>query len=506
MTLATPSTVYSLFRATALWRPDNLAIQSGVSTWSYGELLDCVDRFASVLRKHGLKPGDRLAILSENRPEYTMLQLACARIGAIVACLNWRLANEELKHCIDIVEPSIFFVSARFTEKLDQTIVDQRVKISLDNSLSVANAAAADTQSPWSDPEQGLLLLNTSGTTGLPKAALISHRAEIARMTVLRMDLGVQPSDAFLAWAPMYHMGGSDHTLSSMMMGAPVIITDGLDLDAMVDAIGSHQLGWLILMPATIEPLLQRIKDSGTQIRGVRVVGSSADMLPAALIAEASALFNAPFANSFGATETGLPPATAHLIPIGEVPTSLDKQRSSMCEFRIVDSQGCDVESGAVGEIILRGPTLFSGYWNAPEVNAKDFRGGWFHMGDLFRQTDAGGLEFAGRSKYMIKSGGENIYPAEIERVLLADPRIDDVAVVRKPDEHWGEIPVAFVVRNNAQLLDSDIETLCRARLAGYKRPREIYFINMDELPRSDSGKIIRETLERRLTSISTDS
>jgi fatty-acyl-CoA synthase len=322
-------------------------------------------------------------------------------------------------------------------------------------------------------------------------------------MTVLRMDLKVEPTDAFLAWAPMYHMGGSDHTLSSMMMGAPVIITDGLDLDAMVDAIACHQLGWLLLMPATIQPLLKRIIESGIQVRGIRVVGSSADMLPAALIAETSALLNAPFANSFGATETGLPPATAHLIPIGVAPTNLDKQRSSLCECRIVDDQDRDVTAGEVGEIILRGPTLFSGYWDASEVNAKDFRGGWFHMGDLFRQTDAGGLEFSGRSKYMIKSGGENIYPAEIERILLADPRIDDTAVVRKPDDHWGEIPVAFVVRNDSQLCEAEIEILCRARLAGYKRPREVHFVSMEELPRSDSGKIIREALERRLETAS---
>ena len=502
MTSATPSTVYSLFRASALWRPQHLAIQNGERIWNYGELLHTVDRLASILRQQGVKPGDRLAILSENRPEYTMLQLASARIGAIVACLNWRLAGEELKHCIDTVEPSLFYVSARFSDKLDLIVNDQRSKISMEDCLAMSDDAVADCEAPSSDPEQGLLLLNTSGTTGLPKAALISHRAEIARMTVLRMDLKVEPTDAFLAWAPMYHMGGSDHTLSSMMMGAPVIITDGLDLDAMVDAIARHQLGWLLLMPATIEPLLKRIVESGSQVRGIRVVGSSADMLPAALIAETSALLNAPFANSFGATETGLPPATAHLIPIGVAPSNLDKQRSSLCEFRIVDDQDRDVTPGEVGEIILRGPTLFSGYWNAPEVNAKDFRGGWFHMGDLFRQTDAGELEFAGRSKYMIKSGGENIYPAEIERILLADPRIDDTAVVRKPDDHWGEIPVAFVVRNDSQLCEAEIEILCRARLAGYKRPREVHFVSMEELPRSDRGKIIREALERRLKTV----
>ena len=164
-----------------------------------------------------------------------------------------------------------------------------------------------------------------------------------------------------------------------------------------------------------------------------------------------------------------------------------------------MDAQGNDVAMGEVGEIILRGPALFSGYWNAEEVNQRDFRGGWFHMGDLFKRKPRGRLEFAGRSKYMIKSGGENIYPAEIERVLLADHRVDDAVVVRKSDARWGEIPVAFVVARDHSLSAIDIENLCRANLAGYKRPKEVFFVTLDELPRSDSGKIIRESLEKRL-------
>lgn len=188
---------------------------------------------------------------------------------------------------------------------------------------------------------------------------------------------------------------------------------------------------------------------------------------------------------------------------MGEVPIELSKQSSSLCEFRLIDEDGLDVMAGEVGEIVVRGPTLFSGYWNAPEVNAKDFREDWFHMGDLLRQTSSGGFEFVGRSKYMIKSGGENIYPAEIERVLLADARIAEAAVVRKRDPKWGEIVAAFIARSPTvganELLGADIEKVCREKLAGYKRPREIHFIAFDDFPRSDSGKIIREALENRL-------
>jgi acyl-CoA synthetase (AMP-forming)/AMP-acid ligase II len=160
------------------------------------------------------------------------------------------------------------------------------------------------------------------------------------------------------------------------------------------------------------------------------------------------------------------------------------------------------VVPGETGEALFRGPTLFSGYWNAAEVNAKDFRDGWFHMGDLLKQTESGGFEFIGRSKYMIKSGGENIYPAEIERVLLSDKRIDEAAVVRKKDLKWGEIVAVFIARNTNDLTEGEIEKLCRARLASYKRPREVHFVSMEEFPRNNSGKIIRESLERRLEAL----
>lgn len=496
------STVYSLFRATAQWQPGALAIEQGGRAWTYGELLSRVDRLATGLRALGLAPGDRLAVLSENRVEYTLLQLAAARIGALVACLNWRLADEELRHCVQLVEPRLLFASERHRAAgaaLAAAAHPVARSCAVEDVLGPLSAGAADAAAPLEDPEQGLLLLYTSGTTGLPKAAVISHRAAIARMTVYRLDLQVGADDAYLAWSPMFHMGGTEHTLSSLMFGAPVIITDGLDLDAMVDVIARHRLGWLLLVPASVEPLLERLAQRGTAVRGVKVVGCMADLVPAAVIAAVTTRLGAPFLNSFGATETGLPPATGHLIPVGELPKDLAKRRSSLCELRIVDAGGNDVPDGTPGEALVRGPTLFSGYWNAPEVNAREFRDGWFHMGDLFRRRADGGLEFVGRSKYLIKSGGENIYPAEVERVLLDDPRVAEAAVVRRADAQWGEIAVAFIARHDDSLDAAAVEMLCRARLAGYKRPREVHFIAFDAFPRNATGKILREALEARL-------
>ena len=186
-------------------------------------------------------------------------------------------------------------------------------------------------------------------------------------------------------------------------------------------------------------------------------------------------------------------------IPPGEMPTSLSKRKSALCDLRLVDGEGNDVPDGEPGEVAVRGPTVFSGYWNAPETNARDFAGGWFRMGDLFVRNPDASYDFVDRAKFMIKSGGENIYPAEIERVLLADPRVADAVVVRRRDDRWGEVPVAFVARNDDSLTEQDVETLCRAHLAGYKRPKQVHFIGFDDFPRSTTGKIQRHEMEARL-------
>ncbi|MDP6833509.1 MAG: AMP-binding protein, partial [Alphaproteobacteria bacterium] len=199
-------------------------------------------------------------------------------------------------------------------------------------------------------------------------------------------------------------------------------------------------------------------------------------------------------------TETGMPPATANYVAVGTAPTSLSKRQNDFCEIRLVDPNDNDVPDGSPGELAIRGPSLFSGYWNNDEANAESFRGGWFHMGDVFRRNPDGSLDFVDRVKYMIKSGGENIYPAEIEQHILADPRIADAAVVRKPDARWGEVPVVFAARAQSDLSAEDLLATCKGKLASYKLPKEVHFIDFDEFPRSTTGKIQRHELEARLS------
>jgi len=224
-----------------------------------------------------------------------------------------------------------------------------------------------------------------------------------------------------------------------------------------------------------------------------------ADLVPPGDLARITTLLQAPYLNTSGSTETGCPPCSSSLIPIGVAPDRLSKVQSPFCEVRLVDAEDRDVPDGTPGELCVRGPTLFSGYWRAPDVNIHEFRGGWFHLGDVFVRNPDGTLDFVDRVKYLVKTGGENVYPAEIERVILGDPRVAEVAVVRRKDARWGEVPYAFVARRDDTLAESELLARCRAELAGYKQPKGIRFLAYDAFPRSASGKIQRHELERLL-------
>lgn len=494
---AARSSVASLISAGAAVHPDRVAVDDQRLCLSYRELDLRSRRLAHALTSLGIVRGARIAVLSENRAEYLEIVLAAARLGAIVACQNWRLAPPELTHCFDLVEPACAFISLRHAAKLPAR--EGLATITLGPAYdALVEASAPLVDDPEVDPEDPLLILYTSGTTGLPKAAAISHRAEIARNLVVQAEFGLAADDAYAAWSPMYHMGGIEFSLGTLMSGGKVIPVDGFDAARLADIVATEALGWLLLMPGMVGDFARVLRERDVRPRGVKVCGVMADLVPRADIAAITELLDAPYANTFGATETGCPPCSSSLLPVGEVPESLAKRQSPYCEVRLVDADDRDVPHGEPGELCMRGPTLFSGYWRAPEVNAHDFRGGWFHMGDVFVRHPDGSLDFVDRVKYLIKSGGENVYPAEIERVLLQDPRVAEAAVVRRPDSKWGEVPVAFVARRDDGLTESDLFERCRLALAGYKQPKAILFIDVEAFPRSASGKVQRHELEKR--------
>ncbi|MEH6516357.1 MAG: AMP-binding protein [Halioglobus sp.] len=498
------TSVGHVFSETAKNYSASMAVEDGETSFTYGELDERVNRLCNLMLEAGLKPQQRIAIITRNSITYLEIILAASKIGVIASCQNWRLTPPELEYCIDLVAPTLIFLSPEFEHLLTKKVSDdiQTALIDGDYEKKLLHQPASAPMLAAS-PESGFIILYTSGTTGHPKGALISHRASLARTMVYASELNVPIDDTFIAWSPLFHIGSADHSIATLLRGGKVFVVDGFDTDLILHALEHNRTQWLSVLPGITDRLIDVMKKQKPNLIGVGCVGGMPDLISPAQIAEISSLFQAPYLDSFGSTETGISPATGSLIPIGVTPEKLTKRQTIGCEVRLVDEFDQEVPDGTPGEVAVRGPVLFSGYVNNAKANEACFRGGWYHMGDVMLRTpETRTLQFMDRLKYLIKSGGENIYPAEIERVLLADPRVDEAAVVRRPDEKWGEVPIAFVARKDKSLRENDILALCVDVLARYKHPKAVMFIARDEFPRGATGKVKREELEKRISTI----
>lgn len=475
-------------------QPEAIAVQQGRAAWTYRDFNSRVNRWSGWLSRHGVVRGDRVCILSENRHEYLEVEFACAKIGAIAACINWRLLDREIAHCVDLVQPSLAFVSPRYHEKVDRSGWPQVPLHVFGPDLDAeVGPLAADEPQEDVDPEDGLLIVYTSGTTGLPKAAVVSHRAMIARAMLYGVLIRVERTDSFVAWNGLFHMAGSDFAIGQLLLGGKTLIVDGFDIEELGRLIGSEQISYMGLQPGMIRRLVDHLEANRIVPLGMKTAGAMADLVPKADIAAVTRALNAHYLNSMGCTETGMFPGSGNVLPIGQEPQSLSKHEGPFGLLRLVDDEGNDVPIGTPGECLVKGPTVFSGYWRNEEANREAFAGGWFHMGDVMVRNPDGSLDFVERKSAMIKSGGENIYPAEIERALLLDPRVADVCVVGRRDDKWGEVPVAFVARRDSNLTAEDVGDIVKQTLASFKKPKEVIWVDEDWFPRSASGKIARK-------------
>jgi fatty-acyl-CoA synthase len=487
----------ALFAKQCRLHPDRPAVVAAGGTLTYRELDARASQLATVLTALGLQPGDRVCILSENHPVFLELAIAAVRLGLIVATLNWRLTARELTHCVGLVEPKVTLVSPHLRSRIESieacgTVLETGAALDRRMACTQPQAPATDAD----NPEQGLFIIYTSGTTGLPKGALLSRRSMLARLMVYVTDYGVDGGDTFLAWSPLFHMASVELGLGTLMLGGKVVILDGPDLPTICDYLESDSLSNLIFFPGMVEKTLVYLRQRQPRVKRLKKFGAMADLFAPQQIAELTSALGVPYTNTFGSTETGMPPASAGRLAAGEIPTDLAKTESLLCEIALFDGNDEPVPDGQPGELVMRGPTLFSGYWNAPDATLEAFKSGWYHTGDVFVRRADGRLDYVDRSKYLIKSGGENIYPAEIERVALAHPSVVEAVVVRQSDARWGEIPVLIVATETPAPEADELAALCRTELASYKQPKRILFVPKDSLPRNNTGKIIRGDVE----------
>ncbi len=493
---------------------DRVAVKGGTKGTTYRELNRRVNRLSNALRNRGLGYASRVVLLSENRPEYLEVFYAGAKLGMLVGGLNWRLEREEIKHCVELLEPDLIVGSERHEETrswLQSSVRPSAEFISFDSEqknlsyetlLSSASTDEPQPESPVS-PEDGLSVLFTSGTTGTPKAAVISHRAFLARAAV-KFQLGFLSAEDpdFIGWTPLFHMGALDPVVAAGLGGGTYYAVDGFRPDVLVDCLTESRTRFLPLVPATVEPFLEHLdreNRSADDFPVLRYVGVMADLVPPEQIKRLTSRLEARYVNSFGTTETGYPPGTGNFIPEGIAPDSslLSKRESSFCRIKLVDDSGDPVDAGEVGELLVKGPTLFSGYLSDPEATRDSFEEGWYCSGDLFARNPDGTLDFVDRKKYLIKSGGENIYPAELEQHLVRHPAVEECVVIRVPDETWGEVPKAYLkLKPDRELSPADVTALLEGKVARYKLPHYVEFVRDRSFPRNSSGKIQRGEVE----------
>ena len=502
-------------RKSARMYPDRVAVDDGSLSLTYAELDERSNRLANALRDRGYVPREStVAVLSENRGETVVLAYACAKLGCLLATLNWRLEREELVHCADLVTADVLFCSGRFAEQAGWIIEDGEADPELvgydgdgDTNLDalVGNGDATDPlPGERIDPEQGFVVLNTSGTTGLPKGVVVSHRSVLSRVVQITIDYGIERGDNYPAWGPMFHPAGITWIgLTAVHCGTYYPI-DGFDPERITDVVrdSDRPISWLFLVPGVVERLADHVDERGLDpddFPDIRTMGALPDMIEPERIKRITETFDAPFQNTYGAAEDGHV-ASGSKIPVGVAPDeeTLKKHETSLIDVTFVDERWTETEAEEA-EMAVRGPSLCSGYVQNPGANGEDFRDGWFRTGDVFQRHDDGTYSFVSRRKYLIKPGGENVYPAELEEILIGHDAVQEVIVVRADDPDWGEVPRAVVgtsEMDDPDALRAELLNLVAADLARYKLPHYIKFVDPERFERSATGKIVRADVE----------
>ncbi len=458
--------------------PNRAAIDYLDREVTYAELDALSDAIAGGLVERGLARGDRVATLTGNSPDHVAVFFACAKAGFVLVPISWRLAPAEVAYQLEDSEPSIFLVE---DEQADLARATGHAFQRLDGPwprLGDEDLAAAD--------EDPLLLVYTSGTTGKPKGAVLTHAN--CFWTNLSFDLatGVRGDDVVLQVLPQFHCGGWNvQPLLAWWKGARVVLERTFDAGRCLDLIASKRVTTMMGVPANYLFMSQEPRFADADLSSLRTAVVGGAPMPVALL-ETWQERGVEIVQGYGLTEAA--PNVLSLPPEDAV----RKAGSAGKPYPFVD-----VDLSPEGELLVKGPNVFRGYWRNEEATRAAFRDGWLQTGDVAERDDDGYYRIAGRLKDMYISGGENVYPAEVEDVLLEHPAVADAAVVAVADERWGETGIAFVVLARDATQD-ELHDWCRARLAAFKVPKSVRFV--DALPRSGMNKVLKDELRSLVT------
>jgi len=498
---------YDWTRHQADMRPNKIAIvdlDTGREI-SYSQLEERSNQLAGWLQGTGISKGDRVAVLLPNCPEFFEIQFACSKSGAVCLPLNWRLTESELEYILKDSTPTILIHDVSFAKTASSLAqkcnISGLLEVEPDNAhnpYELALAAAGEYNPVSSTHDDVCMIMYTSGTTGHPKGALITHGMVFYNCVNLGMPAGITTKTVQLVVLPLFHTGGLNCYANPILhAGGRVLLMRELDPGRALGVLGDPELGvtHFFAVPAPYQFMMLHPDYETTDLTRLEAAGVGGAPCAEAILSSWIGR-GVPLIQGWGMTETS--PGGIAL----DADDALRKIGSSgkalmHTEIKIVDDKGNEVQANEVGELLIKGPNITPGYWNNPEATTKSFIDGWLMTGDAARSDDEGFVYIVDRWKDMYISGGENVYPAEVENVLYQLPQVAEGAIIGVPSERWGETGKAILVLKQGEELDSDsVIAHCIQHLAKFKVPQSVEFI--DVLPRNATGKVLKRELRKQ--------
>ena len=505
----------NILRRNAKLYPDKTAIIYEEKKYNYSELELRVKKLANGLLLNGVKKGDRVGVLGHPSPQYIELYIAIPKIGAILTPLNCRLSARELKYIINDAEIKMLVMEEEFTDLISSIrsdLISVKSFFCVEHKTSDTKAyedlitgSLPEVKDPEIEDDDIAVLMYTSGTTGNPKGAMLTHKNLLSLYMSRFVDLKFGPDDIYLSSVPFYHTA-AEYALIILYIGGTLVIHSSFEPERFLHDIKSEKITFTLGVPAMINFLVQHMEKYPKEydFSTVKLFLYGASPMPVALLKKAMKAFNCGFLHSYGLTEAC--PGVCLLKPeehILQGPPEKVKRLASCgkeifnVEARVVNQQNIDVRPEEVGEIIVKGDNVMKGYWKLPDETEKALKNGWLYTGDMATVDDEGYIFIVDRKKDMIISGGENIYPREVEEVLYEHPDILEATVIGVPDEAWGETVKAFVVvKEGKNLSEREAIDFCKKNMASYKKPASVEF--MKELPRNPLGKVLKKELRKK--------
>ena len=465
------------------------------SHWSYREAVAAIDQFCHTLAAHRVQFGSRVALMMPNSAHYVLLQFAVLKMGGTCVQVGTKLKTSELTHVIENSQPAIFIYAAQHSEAVRNAVDDSTSKPLALTTESLLQIKTGEKRRHFPSGPAGSTIVYTSGTTGRAKGANRSYRTiNLRAVGDLVSHVGIHNIDTHLCVCPLYHSAAPAFVAMVIGVGGAIVTLEKFDEHQVLEEIGKRKITSMFLVPTMASRLTRayRSREKDYDVSSLRWVMSGSAPLPSKTAEEFQQVFGHVLWNFYGATETGLV-SLASPSDHSERPGTVGKVLESN-EIRIVNKNREDVKPGETGELYVRNPMLISGYYENPTATAESMLDGYFSVGDLARQDPDGYLYIASRVHDMVISGGVNIYPREIEDVLLTHPAVAEAAVIGLPDDEWGESVHAFIVAaKSPEATESALIDHCRKKLANFKQPRSITFV--EKLPRNAVGKVLKNHL-----------